>query len=228
MSRRFSENISRDLTGRRRRLVCSTPNGPSSNSYPARSHPTGSFARRLAALWNSSFFTYSGRQSAEVFRKSEELQAQAVAALRRACELGLKDTRVFASISFQQLSHRDDFKALVARFATGAGAGRTPAPSAAEVNAARNAPAVATLTLEGRAMLRYALGMLYAQSGKRDEAIPPLTEALRTARATPQGRPQEHPLSDGPRLVLDWPGRPRSEDRPARCRRAGGPRPSRS
>ena len=84
-------------------------------------------ARRLAATWNSSLFTYSGRQSAEVFRKSEELQAQAVAALRRACELGLKDTRVFASISFQQLSHRDDFKALVARFATGAGAGRTPA-----------------------------------------------------------------------------------------------------
>ena len=133
-------------------------------------------ARSLAELWNTSFYSYSGRQSAEFVRKIEELQAQAVAALRRAFELGLKDTQVFAT--FPTLIHRDDFKALVARFGTAAGAGTTPAPIAVEINAPRKAPAVVALTPEGRATLRYAIGIVYTQFGKRDEAISPLTEAL--------------------------------------------------
>jgi serine/threonine protein kinase/Flp pilus assembly protein TadD len=121
----------------------------------------------------------SARQSAEDVRKSEELRAQAVSALRRACELGLEDTKMLTSDAFQQLGGRDDFKALVARFGTGAaGPGSKPGPTAAGAKAARKAPAVATLRPEGRAMFRHAIGMVYAQFGRRDEAISALTEAL--------------------------------------------------
>ena len=147
-------------------------------------------ARSLAALWDSSFYSYSGRQSAEFVREIEELQAQAVAALRRAFELGLKDTQVFAT--FPTLSHRDDFKALVARFGTTAGAGTTPAPAVLEINAPRKAPAVVTLTPEGRATLRYAIGIVYTQLGKRDEAISPLTEALGLREQLVKADPENH------------------------------------
>jgi serine/threonine protein kinase/Flp pilus assembly protein TadD len=134
----------------------------------------------------------SARQSAEDGRKSEEFMAQAVAALRRACELGLEDTKVFASPAFQRLNHRDDFKALVARFGTeaAAGAGSKPGPTSAGAKAARNAPAVATLTPEGRAMFRHAIGLVYTQFGRRDEAISPLTEALELREQLAKDNPE--------------------------------------
>ncbi len=150
-----------------------------------------SLARWRVSL-SVSFLPISGRQSAEDSRKNEKLEEQAVEALRRACELGLKDTRIVL-LNFPQFGHRDDFKALVARFgtATAPGAGNKPGTRAAGANAARNAPAVATLTPAGRAMFRHAIGMAYTQIGKRDEAISPLTEALELRERLVMAHPQD-------------------------------------
>jgi tetratricopeptide (TPR) repeat protein len=69
---------------------------------------------------------------------------------------------------------------MLAQSGTGAAVGgpRTPDPTAAGGNVAPKRPAAATLTREGHAMFRYAIGAVYTQFGKRDEAISPLTEAL--------------------------------------------------
>ena len=122
----------------------------------------------------------SSKPSADTLRQREALQAQAVAALSRAYELGSKDPTVLNSWWCQLLRPRDDFKALVARVET-AGTERAeskPTPDPAGVNQARKASTLATLSPENRAMLRQVVGIVFSQLGKPDEAVASLTEAI--------------------------------------------------
>ena len=69
-------------------------------------------------------------------------------------------------------------------------------------------------------MLRYAIGMVYAQFGKRDEAIPPLTEALELREQLVKADPENPRYRTDLASSLIGLGDLERQDRPARCRRA--------